>query len=70
MKSFIKNIERNNLRQHPYHQEVYETNPSDTLRVSFLRTGKKPVYPIVVVPNTEFPDLYWVVSGMSRLWRH
>jgi len=66
MNSIIKNIETNRLRQHPYHQEVYESNSTDTLKVSFQRTGDKPVYPIVVVPHSE-PDLYWVISGMTRL---
>ena len=67
MKYIIKNIEIDKLRPHPYHQEVYESNSSNSLMESFKRTGNKPMYPIVVVPNIEFPDLYWVVSGMSRL---
>ena len=66
MKTIIKNIEINKLRQHTYHQEVYESNSIDTLEVSFQRTGKKPVYPIVVIPHPE-PDMYWVISGMTRL---
>jgi DNA modification methylase len=66
MKTIIINIETSKLRQHPYHQEVYESRPTDTLEVSFKRTGDKPVYPIVVVPHSE-SDLYWVISGMTRL---
>ena len=66
MKTIIKNIEISKLRQHPYHQEVYESNSTDTLKVSFERTGKKPVYPIVGVPHPE-PDLYWYVAGKNRL---
>lgn len=67
MNTLIKRISIDKLRQHPYHQEVYEVNSKDTLKVSFLRTGNKPVYPIVVVPNPEDPELFWVISGMSRL---
>jgi len=52
------------LRQHPYHK--YTVNPSDALKVSFLRTGKRPVYPIIVIPGPE-PGLYWVIAGMNRL---
>ena len=66
MKTIIKNIEINKLRQHTYHQEVYESNSTDTLKVSFERTGNKPVYPIVVVPHIE-PEMFQVVSGMNRL---
>ena len=67
MKEKVLKVRIDQLSQHPYHQQVYEVNPNDTLKVSFLRTGKKPVYPIVVVPNTEFQYLYWVISGMNRL---
>lgn len=67
MNTITKKIPVDKLRQHPYHQEVYESNPTDTLKVSFLRTGNKPVYPIVVVPNPDDPELFWVISGMNRL---
>ena len=67
MNTTNKNVDINKLRIHPYHEEVYESSSNDTLKVSFLRTGNKPVYPIVVVPNPDNPDLLWVVSGMSRL---
>lgn len=66
MKNVQLTVPIDKLRQHPYHQEVYEVNPNDTLKVSVLRTGRRPVYPIVVTPHPE-PHLYWVVSGMNRL---
>ena len=67
MKYIIKNIEINTLRPHPYHLLIYESNPSNSLEESLNRTSKKPVYPIVVVPNPDNKDWYWVISGMSRL---
>ncbi len=58
MNTLTKIISIEKLRPHPYHQEVYESNPTDALKVSFLRTGNKPVYPIVVVPHLEDPELF------------
>ena len=55
---------------HPYHQKVYESGSTDSLKLSFKRTDGEPVYPIVVVPmvtEPDAPDLYWVVSGVNRL---
>ncbi len=66
MKRITKLVQTSDLHQHPYHEVVYKLNSTDTLKVSFLRTGNKPIYPIVVVPHPN-PDLYWVVSGMNRL---
>lgn len=67
MKKIVIITDINKLQIHPYLDETYKTNSNDTLKVSFLRTGNKPVYPIVVVPYPDNPDLYWVVSGKSRL---
>ena len=62
----IQSIAIDKLVEHPYHKEVYESSPSSMLEESIKRTGDKPIYPIVVVPNPE-NDMYWVVSGMGRL---
>lgn len=67
----MKNILKiNNLLQHPYHQKVYGEVTNESLLKSLTRTGSLPVYPIIVVPmtNPDTPDLYWVVSGMIRLF--
>ena len=66
MNDFIKIFKISILRLHPYLEKVYKSNSKDILRLSFLRTGNKPVYPIVVVPHHE-PGLYWVISGKDRL---
>lgn len=66
MKTEVITVPIDKLRQHPYHQEGYESKSTDSLEMSFKRTGNKPVYPIVVFPHHE-PGLFWVVSGMSRL---
>lgn len=54
---------------HPYHEKVYNPTFNECLKESFKRTSNKPVNPIIVVPilDPEIPDLYWVVSGRSRL---
>ncbi len=67
MNTIIKNVDISKLRIHPYLDEMYKSNSDDTLKMSFLRTGNRPVYPIVVVPYPDNPDLFWVVSGKSRL---
>lgn len=57
------------LLQHPFHQSVFGTTPDDSLEQSIVRTGNEPVYPTVVVPvvnNPDLPDLYWVISGWNR----
>lgn len=66
MKTIIKLVERSRLRYHPYLEEVYDLNPDESLRYSFLRTGNKPFYPAAVVPHPD-PDLYWVISGRRRI---
>ena len=58
------------LSAHPYHEDVYKSVTTSSLKLSFNRTNNEPIYPIIIVPNTndpELPDLYWVVSGMLRL---
>ena len=67
METKIKTIDISKLRIHHYLEEKYRSNCDDTLKVSFLRTGNRPVYPIVVVPDPENPELFWVISGMLRL---
>ena len=56
-----------NLIQHPYHREIYQSISSEFLEESVKRTGHKPIYPIVVVPNPTETHIYYVVSGMARL---
>lgn len=65
-----KLVKINSLIQHPYHQKVYGDVTNESLLKSLKRTGNLPVYPIIVVPmtNPDTPDLYWVVSGMIRLF--
>ena len=63
-------IDVGKLRQHPYHELVYNTDHFQSLMESIKRTGNLPVYPIIVVPDRsdpEIPDVFWVVSGMLRL---
>jgi DNA modification methylase len=55
-----------NLCQHPYHQSIYKTRQVSYLQTSFERFGGKPLYDIIVVPNKDIKDQYWVVSGMNR----
>ena len=66
MRFIIKNIDINRLRRHQFHEDVYESNSTDTLKMSFERTGKKPVYPIVVVPHIE-PEMYWVITRLKSV---
>lgn len=57
------------LLQYPFHQLTYGTTTDDFMEESIVRTGNKPVYPIIVIPinDPELPDYYWVISGMNRL---
>ncbi|NMC34497.1 MAG: hypothetical protein GYA36_18910 [Veillonellaceae bacterium] len=66
MNTIIKTVEISRLRPHPYLEEVYDLNPDESLKASFLRTGNKPVYPPAVVPHPD-PDLYWEISGRRRV---
>lgn len=66
MNTIIKKYHIDKLLIHHYLDEVYESGPDESLKVSFKRTGNKPVYPIAVVPHPE-PDLAQVVSGKNRL---
>lgn len=66
MKTIIKTVEISRLRPHPYLEEVYDLNPDESLRASFLRTGNKPVYPPAVAPHPDH-DLYWEISGRRRI---
>lgn len=70
MKKDVLKTNVDQLLQHPFHQSVNGTTPDDFLEESIIRTGNEPVYPIVVVPvvnNPDIPDLYWVISGWNRL---
>lgn len=62
-----KKVPVDQLIQHPYHREIYQSTSSVFLEESVKRTGHKPIYPIVVVPNPTETHIYYVVSGMCRL---
>jgi DNA modification methylase len=65
MNKEVKTIRVEDLKQHPYHQKVYNSPSSEYLESSIERTGDAPIYPIVAVPCRD--DLFWVISGMVRL---
>jgi len=66
MNTIIKKYHIDKLLIHHYLDEVYESGPDESLKVSFKRTANKPIYPIAVVPHPE-PDLGRVISGKKRL---
>jgi DNA modification methylase len=65
MKTVSVPIEK--LVPHPYHKLVYCTSSVDSLTESIVRTGNKPVYPIIVVPIQGDKEKYWIISGVSRV---
>jgi site-specific DNA-methyltransferase (adenine-specific) len=67
MKTHTEIVSRKFLSPHPFHEEVYESDVSDSLEESFVRTENVPVYPILVVPVPNLLGWFWVVSGMNRL---
>lgn len=67
MKTRPLKVKLDQLSIHPYHLEVYGQNPFIFLTESIRRTGKKPVYPIVVVPTPNQKGKYKVISGVARL---
>jgi hypothetical protein len=34
---------------------------------SIVRTGNKPVYPVIVIPIPDQDERYWIISGVSRV---
>jgi len=66
MNTIIKKYHIDKLLIHHYLDEVYESGPDESLKVSFKRTANKPIYTIAVVPHPE-PDLGRVISGKKRL---
>ena len=57
MKNYQK-VSIKNLVQHPYHNEVYKSRSNEYLEESIKRTGNEPIYPIVVVPNSDEEGMY------------
>lgn len=55
------------LVPHPYHQKVYFTSSVESLTESIVRTGNRPVYPVIVIPIPDQEEKYWVISGVSRV---
>ena len=65
MNKQVVSIEK--LVSHPYHQKVYCTSSVESLTESIVRTGNKPVYPVIVIPISDQEEKYWVISGVSRV---
>lgn len=65
MKTSIVRIEK--LVPHWFHKLVYCTSSVESLTESIERNGRKPVYPIIVVPIPDDEDRFWIISGVSRV---
>jgi DNA modification methylase len=65
MKKVIVSIDK--LVPHPYHQKVYSTSSIESLTDSIIRTGNRPVYPVIVIPFPDLEEKFWIISGVSRV---
>ena len=66
MKSRKLKVRVDQLILDPYHERIYESRSTESLELSFKRTGGTPIYPPAVIPQPD-PGMYRVVSGKLRL---